>query len=222
MVLDVGLGAGSNALAARTVARALGANARHLAVVSFERSLAALELCLQPAHAADFGFDDESAGAARALLAAGVHTSAHTTWRLVLGELPATLDAQPAGFADVVFWDPFSPRADPALWSMRAFAALHRVCRAGATVHTYSGATAVRAAMLLAGFAVGAGGRTDNLRETTIASVDVADLSAPLDRRWLERLARSSAPFPADAPPDALARIAACPQFAARAATPGR
>jgi queuine tRNA-ribosyltransferase len=34
-----------------------------------------------------------------------------------------------------------------------------------------------------------------------------------LDRRWLERLARSAAPFPADAPTDAFARIAALPQF---------
>ena len=40
-----------------------------------------------------------------------------------------------------------------------------------------------------------------------------ADLARPLDERWLERLARSSAPFPADARGDALERVRAHAQF---------
>jgi len=113
----------------------------------------------------------------------------------------------------VVFWDPFSPKANPSLWSVAAFSALRRACRAGATVHTYSGATATRSALLLAGFAVGIGPSTNAGKFGTLAATDLGSLAEPLDRRWLERLSRSSAAFPSDAPSDALARIAVLPQF---------
>jgi queuine tRNA-ribosyltransferase len=69
--------------------------------------------------------------------------------------------------------------------------------------------------MLLAGFAVGVGPRTGTPGQTTIAAVRLGDLAQPLDKRWLERLLRSSAPLPADAPEDALERIAALEQFRA-------
>ncbi len=214
VVLDVGLGAGSNAVAAWNAAAR--AAARRLEIVSFDCSLAAIELALAPEHAASFGFDGDAGVAARALARDGAHESAHARWRLVLGDLPATLAGQPDACADVVFWDPFSPRANPSLWTLGAFAAVRRLCRHGATLHTYSASTKVRSALLLAGFAVGLGGATGVNKQTTVAAVDLSDLSHPLDRRWLERLARSSEPFPPDAPPDALARVAALPQFAAR------
>jgi queuine tRNA-ribosyltransferase len=129
------------------------------------------------------------------------------------GELLASLDAEPPASADVVFWDPFSPRANPELWTVAAFRALRRVCRAGATVHTYSASTRVRSALLLAGFAVGAGDDIGEYKQTTLAAADLCDLTRPLDRRFLQRLLRSSAPFPTDAPADAHARLAALPQL---------
>src|SRR6185295_12269808 len=104
-----------------------------------------------------FGFAAASREAARLLLSDGRFESEGLLWRASVGELPHTLDAEPAASADVVFWDPFSPRSNPGLWSTHAFSALWRVCRAGASVHTYSGATSTRAALLLAGFAVGLG-----------------------------------------------------------------
>jgi queuine tRNA-ribosyltransferase len=104
-----------------------------------------------------------------------------------------------------------------------AFSAVRRICRTGATLHTYSRATATRSALLLGGFSVGFGVSSFGDRQTTIAALDVGDLTHPLDRRWLDRLTRSSAPFPPDAPDDALARIAALMQFGAAtaAAAPG-
>lgn len=210
---DVGLGAGSNAVAAWRVSEALPASARRLEIVSFEQSPEALALAAQPENAADFGLEGGAGEAARALLAHGRHATARTVWRLVEGALPGTLATEPGGRSDVVFWDPFSPRANPELWTVAAFAALRCGCRAGATLHTYSGATATRSALLLAGYAVGLGGPAGTDRVATIAAVDAADLARPLDRRWLERLGRSSAPFPRDAPPDALARVAAMAQF---------
>lgn len=215
VLFDVGLGAGSNASAAWRLSEALPASARRLEIVSFDHRLDAFALAARPEHAADFGLDGAAGVAARALLAVGRHETARTGWRLVHGELPAALDLEAAEAADVVFWDPFSPRANPDLWTLAAFTALRRRCGAGATVHTYSGATAVRSALLLAGFAVGVGEPTGKHKAATCASVDLRDVARPLDRRWLARLGRSSAAFPPDAPGDALAQVASLPQFQA-------
>ncbi|MGC4089089.1 MAG: MnmC family methyltransferase [Polyangiaceae bacterium] len=212
-LLDVGLGAGSNAIEALEAAQSLGESARPLEIVSFDRSLAALTEALRPDHAAHFGLDGSVGEAARELVQHGSFRGARTSWRLSLGSLPATLEAEAAESADVVFWDPFSPLQNPELWTVAAFQALHRLCRSGATFFTYSAATATRSALLLAGFAVGEGDITGFGKRTTQAALHAKDLSAPLGKRWLERLARSSAPFPSDAPPDALACIAACAQF---------
>jgi queuine tRNA-ribosyltransferase len=214
VVLDVGLGAGSNAIAAWRLSESLPASCRKLEIVSFDRSLAALDLALQPQHAASFDLDGAAGAAAHALLTGGRHDTARTTWRLNAGELLPALAREPAALADVVFWDPFSPRANPALWTVAAFAALRRVCRDGATVHTYSGATAVRTALLLAGFAVGTRHDVGESKQNTCAATDVRLLDARLDTRFLERLTRSSAAFPVDAPTDALQRLRALPQFA--------
>ena len=215
VLLDVGLGAGSNAIAAWKVSERMPTSARRLEIVSFDRTTSALELALSDGHAAAFGFDGPALCSARALLTEGRHETSRTLWRFEAGELPSTLERLLERSSDVVFWDPFSPRASPALWTVASFAALRRVCRPGATVHTYSAATATRSALLLAGFAVGVGDATSTGKQTTQAAVDVDTLALPLDRRWLERLARSDVPFPADAPEDALARVAAMPQFSA-------
>ena len=213
VLLDVGLGAGSNAVAAWRVSEALGDAARPLTIVSFERCLDTLALALADEHAESFGFAGAAGAAARGLLAHGEHTTARTRWRLVTGELPDTLAGEPGDTAEVVYWDPYSPRLNPGLWSVAGFAAVRRCCRASATLHTYSGATATRAALLLAGFMVGVGEPTGEGRAGTCAALRLADLERPLDARWLARLTRSSAPWPADAPADALATIARLPQF---------
>ena len=138
VLLDVGLGAGSNAIAARRVSEAREHPVRRLHIVSFD-------------------LEGETGDAARALIATGRHETQATTWTLVIGELPASLASGSPGPADIVYWDPFSPSANPGLWTVEAFTALRRVCGPRATVHTYGAATATRAALLLAGFCVGRG-----------------------------------------------------------------
>jgi queuine tRNA-ribosyltransferase len=214
VVLDVGLGAGSNAVAAWLAASSSSPRARRLSLLSFDRTDDALRLALEDPHAADFGLTGETRGAARALLADGRVETALADWRFVRGELPDTLAAVLEASADIVFWDPFSPKSNPLLWNVGAFKSVRRLCRAGATLHTYSAATATRAAMLLAGFAVGTGDPCGKALQSTVAALDPRDLHAPLDLRWLERWRRSSAPLPADAPDDAGERIAAAAQFA--------
>jgi queuine tRNA-ribosyltransferase len=213
VLFDVGLGAGSNALAALACAASAGAGGRRLEIVSFERDTGALALAVSAAGAAQLGLDEAALAAARALLAHGRFESPRVTWRLVPGDVRETLPREPAR-AELVFWDPFSPKANPALWTLAAFSALRARCAPRAAVYTYSTATATRAALLLAGFFVGVGDPSGPKHETTAAATDPSLLARPLDARWLERLGRSSAPFPADAPLDALARARAHPQFA--------
>jgi queuine tRNA-ribosyltransferase len=214
VLFDVGLGAGSNALAARAESERAPATAARLHLVSFERDLGALALALETG--APFGLEGEPAAATRALLDGGLHETARTRWRLVHGELVAALSSEALGplRADIVFWDPFSPRANPLLWTVAAFSALRHVAGPRCTVLTYSASTATRVALLLAGWAVGIGEPIGDKAQTTAAAVRVEDLARPLDRRWLSRLFRPDAPLPVDAPPDAAARLARLPQLA--------
>lgn len=215
VVLDVGLGAGSNAAAALRAADALSASARRLEMISFDHTLAPLQLALGCGHAEAFGFDAPSAEAGQALLQTHLHDSARTQWRLRLGDLSEALAVEPSASADVVFWDPYSPISSPALWSVGMFRTLRRVCREGASVHTYSAATTTRTALLLAGFYVGLGPPSGKRqRPTTVAATSLGVLEAPLTPAWLAQLADARVPFSSDAPADALAQLMAHPQFA--------
>jgi queuine tRNA-ribosyltransferase len=217
VLLDVGLGAASNAIAAWRASEALSPRAprRRLTIVSFDDDLSALALALRPENRAGFDLTGAAYDAARALLETGRHDAPNTTWRLRLGDFPVTLACEPDASADLVYWDFYSAKTHPTLWTAATFRGLRRVCRDGATLHTYSTATSMRAALLLAGFAVGAGPATGLRRETTVAAVCVDDLERPLDARWLARLARSTAPLPSDAGEReaAMATIRFAPQF---------
>ncbi len=211
-LFDVGLGAGSNALAALRAARQAAPGGRGLLVLSFERELGALELAASEAGAAALGLGALDLAAVRALLERGEHEEARIRWRLLQGDVAETLPRTPDE-ADLIFWDPFSPRVNPGLWTCAVFGALRRRCGPAAVLFTYSTATSVRTALLLAGFHVGVGDASGPKQETTAAATRASLLARPLDARWLSRLERSSAPFPPDAPPDALARVRAHPQF---------
>jgi queuine tRNA-ribosyltransferase len=212
VLFDVGLGAAGNALAAIRAARGAPPGRRALAVVSFERELGALELACSDEGALRLGWSPQEAAAARNLMRDGRHEEQGLTWELRLGEALDRLDDEPR-LAHVVYWDPFSPKVNGALWTAGAFSRLAARCAPGATLFTYSTATAVRSALLLAGFVVGHGDASGPKVETTAAALPPSMPARPLDARWLTRLGRSSAPFPSDAPGDALARIAALPQF---------
>jgi queuine tRNA-ribosyltransferase len=210
VVFDVGLGAGSNALAARAESERAPAGSRPLQLISFERDLSALELAL--CHGDAFGLQGDGAEAARALLATGQHRTARTDWRLARGEVLHSL-ARERTRADIVFWDPFSPRANPDLWTVAAFAAVRALAGPACTLLTYSAATATRLAMLLAGWAVGVGDPIGDKAQTTAAAVQLKDLARPLEPSWLARLSRPDARLPSDAPSGAILEAARAPQF---------
>ena len=121
-VWDVGLGAGTNAIAALTCARELGAGQRReLRVVSFEIDCAPLRLALSDA--AGFPFLQPFAAAGEALLKGQRWSEGRSHWQLHLGDA-AELWRGVWEPADLIFFDPFSPASNPALWTPAAFAAL--------------------------------------------------------------------------------------------------
>lgn len=204
VVHDVGLGAGSNAAQAIALAGRAG---RELRIYSFENDLAPYRFTLE--HADAFGLPR---GAARLL--EGRAAGRGWEWLLVEGDALASMPRQPE--ADVIFWDPYSSRANPGLWSVRAFSIALACSRADAVLTTYSSSTAVRTAMLLAGWAVGRGPVLDRGRHATVAAREVGQLAEPLGAEFLERRKRSSAGWPVDAGENAGERLAALPQMRTR------
>ena len=227
VVWDVGLGAASNAMAAircaeRDLAAAGPAGVRPLHIVSFERDLDPLTLAAGNAPR----FPHLRHGAPHRLLRDGRwrHASGLIDWQLLEGDFLAHLEAAPA--PDLIFYDPFSAKTDTALWHGDVFARIHRHCQPRpAELYTYSAGTAVRVALLNAGFFVAEGVGTGPKATTTVAFSHRhgpnGDPKAPrlLGAEWLARWRRSGSKFPVDLSEtqrDAFAqRIENHPQFAA-------
>lgn len=227
VIWDVGLGAASNAMAAlqcfEQVLAAHGpAAVRPLRLVSFEIDLDPLRLALRFAS----HFPHLRHGAPHALLAASrwSHASGLLQWELRRGDFLEFLESSPA--PDLIFYDPFSAKTDTGLWTMAVFERIRRHCgERPAALYTYSAATAVRVALLGAGFFVAEGVGTGPKATTTVAyslepSASAAAASAPLlAEDWLGRWQRSDSKYPAGlAPEDRAAfeaRFLAHPQFRA-------
>lgn len=213
-VFDIGLGAATNAVAALACARQAGGA---LELHSFELDLAPLRLALRDP--GGFPFLAEYREAAQALLACGRWEHEGVRWLLHHGDVRDCLATAPRD-AELIFYDPFSPQHNPALWTAAAFAAVRACCRSdgdGALLFTYSAATPMRAALLLGGFYVGAGVATGTKRETTVGATHLKSLAAPLGARWLARWERSTARAPlgeTELTPARELQIRTHPQFA--------
>lgn len=197
VVFDVGLGGAANALAAIACRESLvraGRQARPLAIVSFERELEALAFVVEQADRLDYvrGY----LAALRALLADGAWEAPGVRWEVRQGDFVRLIQVEPRR-ADIVFYDPFSHRTNPDLWSVPVLEAVYRSRRPGSgqRLVTYSSAFGVRAALLLAGYYVGEGVRLDG-RPTTLAATSFSDLEQPLDPGWLSRWRRDREPWP--------------------------
>jgi hypothetical protein len=122
-----------------------------------------------------------------------------------------------------ILFDPFSPAKNPAMWTLTLFTNLFRRLDPGCpcALPTYSRSTMLRVTLLLAGFYVGAGEATGEKEETTLAANTLDLIEAPLDRKWLGRVRRSSSAEPLHEPvyrqarlaPGSWERLQAHPQF---------
>jgi tRNA U34 5-methylaminomethyl-2-thiouridine-forming methyltransferase MnmC len=212
-IYDVGLGGAANAAAALSCASALGsAQARALEIVSFDRTLEPLRLALGNPDA--FPFLVPFREAAERLAERRAWEGPRARWQLRLGDALEQLDDAPAP-ADSVFFDPFSPKANPDLWTLTAFRALRSRLGANGLLITYSASTAVRVTLLLAGFFVGAGVGVGAKGETTVAATGLDALRQPLGARWLARWSRSPKrePLGNTEEGDVEGRLRAHPQF---------
>jgi queuine tRNA-ribosyltransferase len=220
---DVGLGAAHNAMAALRRCEASGdQEQRPVRLVSFENDVAALRLALRNAAR----FPHLHAAAPNHLLRFGEWRSERVplVWTLLEGDFLVRLDDAPP--PAVIFYDPFSPKTDAPLWTLECFERVFEACDGHDTeLFTYSVSTAVRAALLAAGFVVARGAPTGAKAETTLAMTPAAATHAAARGRtllgadWLARWRRSDAQFPPDVAPEARGafaeRIVARAQFGA-------
>ncbi|MEO6026987.1 MAG: tRNA guanosine(34) transglycosylase Tgt [Candidatus Binatia bacterium] len=204
VIWDVGMGAAHNAMAAiRAYETALPAPTRPLHLVSFEHDVASLRLALRHA----IKFPHLHYPAPGTVLRFGEWRSElfPIVWTLFEGDFRQHLTAAPT--PDCIFWDPFSSKTDTPMWTLECLESVFAECAEHDTeLFTYSAATAVRTAMLGAGFVVARGAPTGKRPETTLAMTPAAALHAaargrtPLGPEWLEHWRRSDAKFPSDVP----------------------
>jgi queuine tRNA-ribosyltransferase len=197
VIWDVGLGAATNAMKCIQTLEEVGSFKRELEIVSFERDLDPLRLATKYPYL----FDHVRHRAPHTILREGRWRSEvlPISWRLIEGDFLHTITQAPA--PDIIWFDPFSYKVDTLLWSVNTFQAVLAATGAHSTrLFTYSASTAVRSAMLVAGWFVGRGEGSGPKGETTVAYSPAAyergqtrDL---LDRSWLERWERSDAKAP--------------------------
>jgi tRNA U34 5-methylaminomethyl-2-thiouridine-forming methyltransferase MnmC len=208
-VLDVGLGAATNALAVLACAQRV--RGRRLVLTSLERDEGPLRLAL--AHPASFPVQAEQRELLESLLGRGSVELSGLTWFWRQGDALERM-GELTDRQDIICYDPFSPEANPELWTLEALTAVRQLLAPGGIFSTYSASTRTRVTLLLAGFWVGAG-VTAAVKETTVASDGPGPLEQPLGARWLQRWARSSAraPYGTELTPEVEQRIRSHPQF---------
>ena len=204
VIWDVGLGAASNAMAAvacfeKTLAEQGNDNLRRLRLISFECDLDPLKLACR----VNKNFPHLHHGAPFKLLETGKweHDSGLCIWELVKGDFLEYFMSTPA--PKLIFFDPFSAKTDSALWTRETFARIFAHCRsADSELYTYSTSTAVRVALLSAGFYVAPGAASGPKESTTVAFTQLHGASrhpaafSLLGSEWLARWHRSGSKFP--------------------------
>jgi queuine tRNA-ribosyltransferase len=207
VIFDVGLGMGSNAIAAIETSSQLEQQVRPLQIFSFEIDSDGLSFALENKDRFSFLTKHEPILSELLEKRALIRTLKHGSqlyWQLILGDFRTTLSALPA--PELIFYDLYSPKSCPHLWNYRCFNSLFQITEKRrqkgleSILVTYSAATSVRSALLLSGFYVGQGVQTSGKLETTIASTQIFGIERPLDSQWLEHWKRSSKPLPEDSP----------------------
>ncbi len=74
--------------------------------------------------------------------------------QILIGDALQKIDELPEFFFDRVFFDPFSPKKQPEMWSEEIFQKIYDKMKSGAKLSTYSCAIQIRKNMISAGFKV--------------------------------------------------------------------
>lgn len=200
VIWDVGLGAAANAMAAIQCyeGEAASGPVRAVQIISFENDLDSLRLALR--HKKKFPWLRH--GAPDAIVMRSTWQSRQfpgLSWHLLHGAFQDTMDVSTA-LPDLIFYDMFSCRTQSKDWTVPAFRKLFGVCgHRPVEMFTYSTSTAVRAALLAAGFHVARGRSAGVKQETTIALTPGYSLPCRhplLAHDWLRKWHRSHAKYP--------------------------
>jgi tRNA U34 5-methylaminomethyl-2-thiouridine-forming methyltransferase MnmC len=197
VVYDVGLGAAANSLAILACANSLPESHRKLRIVSFEKDLELLRFALSYAEQFEHFHGYEAAIAE--LLKNKIWSSNAITWELREGDFVDLVRLE-ASKPHLIYFDPYSPRVNREMWSVQTFKHLQSRFRSleegGTRLYTYSQATPIRVAMIMAGFCVGRGQSTGLKKETTEAASHLQLLNSPLAQSWFDRWLKSQEPYP--------------------------
>ncbi|MBF0353048.1 MAG: tRNA guanosine(34) transglycosylase Tgt [SAR324 cluster bacterium] len=198
VIWDVGLGAGTNAMAAIFKLEEIFEQndiQKRVKIISFEKDLNSLRLAVKNAPL----FPHVRHAAPSSILKAGLWVSANKKieWTLVEGDFLEHIENVPQ--PHIIFYDPFSLYTDGPLWSYSVFKRIFNTCgNTPAKLFTYSTSTRVRGALLAAGFYTGSGAGTGPKSETTAAFTSMAIKNSAiklLGTEWLQRFHRSSSKF---------------------------
>jgi len=197
VIYDVGMGIAANALAAIECRKNIsGPVTRALEIISFENELAGIQLALSEPERAPFLQPWKLTVEWLLKKKYWIDEKLGIQWSLLDGDYQERLSQAPA--PDLVYYDFYSPKSSPDLWSLALFQKLKDKGQHDFNLFTYSAATPVRVALLLTGFFVGHGRATQTKTATTVASTRFDQLTAPLDSAWVGKLQKSSQPFPID------------------------
>lgn len=191
IVWDVGLGAAANAIAALEVL-SVAESARAIELHSFDSTDEPLEFAA--AHAEELGYLRDWRTPVEALLANGEAQAGRVRWHFHRVDFREFVRARTAPAPDAILYDPYSPAANPGMWTLEHFTRLRRCLDPASpcTLTSYSRSTAVRVTLLLAGFFVGRGGATGEKDQTTVAATHRELLRDPIGEEWLGRVRRST------------------------------
>ncbi len=207
VIWDVGLGAAANAMAAiqcYEAQAAMGGPMRPMRLVSFENDLDSLRLAFT--HNRDFPYLRH--GGPAGILQSGRWCSKEfpgLSWELVTGDFLDRIAGEPlpAARPEIIFYDLFSGNSDGRPWTIDAFRRLRAACVGrGVELFTFSASTAVRGALLAAGWYVAKGRGISDRAETTVALTagtirrQADDGYALLGADWLAKWKRSGAKIP--------------------------
>jgi tRNA U34 5-methylaminomethyl-2-thiouridine-forming methyltransferase MnmC len=199
VVHDLGLGCGTLALAALD-AFSQNSALSHMEILSYDLEMhgvvALLEHIERFPYAAPFCavLDDFVAkGATRFSTPDG----RDAVWRFVPGDfaLTSAVVLPLEHKADVIFFDFFSPKSLPKLWTHNIFKNIFRNSTKEAILITSSSATSTRAALAAAGFFVGLAPASGKRQHSTVASKKLCNLELPLPASWKETFYRSHVAF---------------------------
>jgi queuine tRNA-ribosyltransferase len=203
VIWDVGMGSGTNAMAAILECEKLYAEnnfQKSVRIVSFENDLDSFRLTVK--NPSLFHHVRHSAPASILNKGSWRSDKFNIEWNLVEGDFLDHIEKshQP----HCIFFDPFSLNTNGALWNYSVFKRIFDHCaKRPSKLFTYSSSTMVRGALLAAGFYTGSGRGTGPKTDTTAAftTLDIKNSDIKLlGIDWLERFKRSSAKFDENIP----------------------